>query len=200
MAKYRKGYKMNIHEDRETYIAAALVARKLARVAPLKVTFRATQETNERIMRQIAQTFKVYQYVHEEDGGIKYTEPWELFFWCYSDRDGRDMEYFTLFTNDTTTIAAREVVYSRLRALLETLAEDCEVCFEYHDEKDEAAIEAEALRAFRRCSGRAVEYGGRRGKLKWSERIGYYFMKDRARKNGWKLSPLSVCCEIREIA
>lgn len=194
---------MNITTDEETFSDIEMVRRNLAHFAPLKTTFRARPEVNARIMERIAQTFKVYQYVREEDGGIKYTEPWELFFWCGSTADDRrDMGYFYLMTNERAfTIPQRGELWGRLRDLLDELRdEDCEVCFEYHTEPDHAAMQSEALRIFRDCSGKVVEYNGKRGHLKWSERNGYYFMALRARKMGYILTNEAVCRHIKEIA
>lgn len=195
---------MTIMTDKETYCDMDEVARGFAHVAPLKVCFRARPEVNTRIMEAIAKEFKVYQYVHENKGGVPYESAWDFFFWCYADTQ-RQMDYFTLSSHKSysfqkefdRTIEERENDYKRLREFLETRFsnEECEVCFEWNSEDDAAAILAEAKRIYEELGNGKfwVEFHGEIGRLYYTDRLGYYFKKKGSKKYVLKLTWRGVC-------
>lgn len=195
---------MNITEDKTTYAYDTdFLERGLAYIAPLKVCFRARDpKVNIRIMEAINRDFKVYQYVHEREGGVPYNSGWDFFFWCYAMGD-RQMDYFTLSSHEDNhnaehnrTLAEREADYERLRSYLETnfANEDCEVVFEYHTEEDAHAIIAGAKRIFAELGNNGwCEYKGMQGRLCFSEKHGYYFKKKGAKKMGYILDYRKMC-------
>lgn len=195
--------KMDITTDKKTYCNPYEVARGFAKVVPLKVCFRARPEVNTRIMEALAQEFKVYQYVHERDGGVPYKSAYDFYFWCYAMQE-RDMSYFTLNVHHTDYYAEYnrtdeecERDFQRLREWLEQnfANEECSVCFEWHTEADNDAIQAEASRIYAEVGdGKEwVDYKSDIGRLYHSEKLGYYFKKKGAKKYVYKLTLRGVC-------
>lgn len=194
---------MTITTNKETYCNYDEVARGFARVVPLKVCFRARPEVNTRIMEAIAKEFKVYQYIHVENGGIPYNSDYDFFFWCYAMPD-REMNYFTLQVHDSGYYAEYnrsaeecERDFQRLREWLEAnfASEECAVCFEWHTEADNNAIKEGAKRIYDELGQGStwVEYKGKVGRLYKSDKLGYYFKKKGAKKYVLRLENRAVC-------
>lgn len=194
---------MTITMDKETYCNRYEVDRGFAHVVPLKVCFRARPEVNTRIMEALAKEFKVYQYVHEENGGVPYNSAYDFFFWCYAMPD-REMNYFTLNVHSSGYHAVYnrsaeecERDFQRLREWLEAnfASEECEVCFEWHTEADNNAIKEAAKRIYDELGHGStwVVYRNMVGRLYWSEDFGYYFKKKGAKKYVRLLVERAVC-------
>lgn len=194
---------MTITTDKETYCDYDEVAQGFAHVVPLKVCFRARSEVNTRIMEAIAKEFKVYQYVHEENGGIPYNSAYDFFFWCNALRE-REMNYFTLNVHNSgyhaeynRTAEECERDFQRLREWLEAnfASEECAVCFEWHTEADNNAIKEGAKRIYDELGQGStwVEYRGEVGRLYKSDKLGYYFKKKGAKKYVLRLEDRAVC-------
>lgn len=195
---------MTITTDKETYCDMDEVAQGFAHVVPLKVCFRARPEVNTRIMEAIAKEFKVYQYVHEEDGGVPYQSAYDFFFWCCAVPD-REMDYFTLSVHHDSyhadynrTAEECERDFQKLREWLEAnfASEECEVCFEWHTEEDNNAIQETAKRIYAELGQGStwVEYRGEVGRLYHSDLHGYYFKKKGAKKYVLRLNYRAICC------
>lgn len=189
---------MKVLEDFNDYINYSEVKRGIARVVPNHASVSMRGEDGRRVMEAVAREFVVYQW--EGRDKVPYDDKYDLFFWCGCNGSERDLSYFTLSTNDRQSPETRHATYDRLRSFLASVDSGmAEVRFSYASELDEDAVKMEGMRTLAQIpQGSFVRWHGMRGRVKWSQTHGYYFMKAGARKNGYLLDWRKICDIERE--
>lgn len=177
------------------------VKRGLAYVAPNHLSVSCPSEENgRRLMDAIASRFAVYQYAPKDV--VPYDERYDFFFWCNDKwnttggrESGDDMRYFTLTPNDRKPLDVQLADYAKLRDFVREWAGDekMSATFSWTVKDNAEAIKSEAQRILAAIApNEKVCYKGMHGKIRW---VGgdCYFMKERARRYGYRLDWKSMC-------
>lgn len=160
----------------------------------------------ESVMEAIGAKHWCYQYNKGRDLKSFGSDDWDLFFWCNdfhntlrNSLSGRDYSYFTLNFNMNQSVNKQREVYESVMQTLSQFQSDknINVTIQYDISLDETKIKAEADRVAQSLVGKRVSHTPSSGIFslagwKMEGRIiesngSLYFMKKRARKQGYLL-------------